>query len=81
MGRLALRPFTFSNGVTVPPNTLVSVPASAAHMDERIFPNANKFDGFRFAKLREGEEDTTSKFQAISASNEHLAFGLGRHAW
>jgi cytochrome P450 len=81
MGRLALRPFTFSNGVTVPANTLVSVPTSAAHMDGKILPNADKFDGFRFAKLRESEGDTASKYQAVSASNEHLAFGLGRHAW
>jgi len=81
MSRLALRPFTFSNGVTVPANTLVSIPVSAAHRDERIFPNADKFDGFRFAKLRESEGDKTSKYQAVSASNENFAFGVGRHAW
>jgi cytochrome P450 len=79
--RLAMRSFTFSNGVTVPAGTLVSIPASAAHRDERIFPNPDKFDGFRFAKLRESEGDTTSRYQAVSASNEHLPFGLGRHAW
>jgi hypothetical protein len=27
MTRLALRPFTFSNGVTVPAGTLISIPA------------------------------------------------------
>ena len=81
MGRLALRPFTFSNGVTVPANTVISIPASPAHRDERIIPNADIFDGFRFAKLRESERDTASKYQAVSASNEHFAFGLGRHAW
>ena len=32
--RLALRPFTFSNGVTVPTGTLISIPASAIHTDE-----------------------------------------------
>jgi cytochrome P450 len=52
-----MRPFTFSNGVTVPAGTLISIPASAAHRDERIFPNPDKFDGFRFAKLRETEGD------------------------
>jgi cytochrome P450 len=83
MTRLARRPFTFSNGVTVPAGTLISTPASAAHRDERILPNPDKFDGFRFAKLRESEGDTvtTSRYQAVSASNEHLPFGLGRHAW
>ncbi len=86
MNRLALRPFTFSNGVTVPAGTLVAIPASAAHKDERIYPNPDEFDGFRFAKLRESEGrnatgNTTGGYQVISTSSEHLAFGLGRHAW
>jgi cytochrome P450 len=82
MGRLALRPFTFSNGVTIPAGTLVAVPASAAHMDERIFPNPEKFDGFRFAKLRESEGDTAiGRYQTVSVSSEQLAFGLGKHTW
>lgn len=82
VSRLALRPFTFSNGVTVPAGTLVAIPASITHTDERIHPNPDEFDGFRFAKLRENEVDTmTSKYQAVSSSGEHLAFGLGRHTW
>ena len=81
--RLALRPFTFSNGVTVPAGTFVAVPASAAHTDERIYPNADKFDGFRFSKLRESEGGsmTSSRLQAASTSSENLMFGYGRHAW
>ncbi|KAN0118582.1 Cytochrome P450, partial [Russula decolorans] len=82
VNRCAMRPFTFSNGVTVPAGTFVSVPANAAHRDERIYSNADKFDGFRFTKLRESEGDTTtSRYQAVSVSNEHLPFGLGRHTW
>jgi cytochrome P450 len=82
MTRLALRPFTFSNGVTVPTGTVVSIPISAAHRDERIYPNPDGFDGFRFAKLRESEGDTmTSRYHAVSTSSEYLAFGLGRHTW
>ncbi|KAF8488648.1 cytochrome P450 [Russula emetica] len=80
VNRCALKPFTFSNGVTVPAGTFVSVPANATHRDERIYSNADEFDGFRFTKLRESEGDiTTSRYQAVSASNEHLPFGLGRH--
>jgi len=81
MTRLALRPFTFSNGVTVPAGTFVSMPSSATHRDERIYPNPDVFDGFRFAKLREGEVDeTTSRYQTVCTSNEYLPFGLGRYA-
>ncbi len=81
MNRLVSRPFTFSNGVTVPVGTIVSVPAGAIHTDERIFSNPDEFDGFRFSKLRETEGDTTSRYQSVSGSNEHLPFGLGRHMW
>jgi cytochrome P450 len=82
MARLALRPFAFSNGVTIPAGTLITLPASAIHKDENFYPNPDEFDGFRFARLREREGDTmSSRYQAVSASSEHLAFGLGRHAW
>ena len=82
MSRLALRPFTFSNGVTVPAGTIVAVPASSTHTDERTYSNPDEFDGFRFAKLRSIEGHTaTSKYQSVSTSSEHLAFGLGRHQW
>jgi len=82
MTRLVLQPFTFSNGVTIPPGTLVSIPARATQTDERIHENPNEFDGFRFAKLREKEGGkATGRYQAISASAENLTFGLGRHTW
>ncbi|KAI0280021.1 cytochrome P450 [Russula aff. rugulosa BPL654] len=78
--RLALRPFTFSNGVTVPAGTIVAIPASSTHTDERNHSNPDKFDGFRFAKLREIEGHTAAtKYQSVSTSTEFLAFGLGRH--
>jgi cytochrome P450 len=82
MPRLTLRPFTFSNGMTIRAGTLVALPASAAHRDERIYPNPDEFDGFRFAKLRKSEgSNSTGRYQAISTSSEQLAFGLGRHTW
>jgi len=80
MTRLALRPFTFSNGVTIPAGTLVAVPRSAIHMDGEIYSNPEQFDGFRFSKLREGDIAKTSH-QAVTTSPEFLAFGFGRHAW
>jgi cytochrome P450 len=82
--RLALRPFTFSNGVTVPAGTLVAIPGSAAHKDEANYQDPHEFDGFRFAKLRESlsEEDTLAKrYQTVSTSSKHLVFGLGRDTW
>jgi cytochrome P450 len=82
MRRLALRPFTFSNGVTVPAGTLIAVSTNATHRDERIYSNPNEFDGFRFARLRGSKDDTeTSRYQTVSTSSENLSFGLGRHTW
>ncbi|KAF8490824.1 cytochrome P450 [Russula emetica] len=80
LSRIALRPFTFSNGVTVPAGTLVTVPGTAVQTDERTHPKSDEFDGFRFAKLRDSERNTTaSRNQTVSASNEHLPWGLGQH--
>ncbi len=81
LGRLALRPFTFSNGVTVPAGTLIVAPAGAIHRDGEIFPNPEEFDGFRFAKLREHDGGAAARCQALSTSPENLTFGYGRHAW
>jgi len=82
MDRLALRPFTFSNGVTIPEGTIVSIPASAIHMDENIYSNPEQFDGFRFLKARDvGGDITMTSHSAVSTSPEYLVFALGRHTW
>ena len=82
VSRLTVRPFTFSNGMTIPAGTLISLPLRAVHTDAETYPNPEEFDGFRSLKLREREGDTAAaKYQVVSTSNEHLAFGVGRHAW
>ncbi|KAH9036352.1 cytochrome P450 [Lactarius pseudohatsudake] len=80
LGRVVLRPFALSNGVTVPAGTLVVVPSAAVHMDGEIYPNPEEFDGFRFAKLRERDGVAVAGHQATSTSTEYLAFGHGRRA-
>ncbi|KAH9055827.1 cytochrome P450 [Lactarius deliciosus] len=78
--RLALRPFTFSNGVTIPAGTLIAAPTGAIHRDGENFPNPEEFDGFRFAKLHERDGNDVARCQALSASPDNLTFGYGRHA-
>ncbi|KAI9465946.1 cytochrome P450 [Lactarius psammicola] len=80
LGRLALRPFTFSNGITFPTGTLIAAPTAVIHRDGEIFPNPEEFDGFRFAKLRERNGGAVAGLQALSASTDNLTFGYGRHA-
>ena len=79
LSRLALRPFTFSNGVTVPAGTVIGAPVGAIHMNGEIYPNPEEFDGFRFAELR--KHDGASGLQSTSTSAEYLTFGYGAHAW
>jgi cytochrome P450 len=79
--RLVLNSFTFSNGVTVPPGTLIAVPSGIIHKDGDIYPNPKDFDGSRFVKLRECDGEATARHQALSTSVDHLTFGYGRHAW
>ena len=81
---LTLRPFIFFNGVTIPAGTLITTLSSAVHMDEDIYSNPEQFDGFRFsnASARDMDKDfTTTRYSAVSASPEHLVFGVGQHAW
>lgn len=77
-GRKTLKPFTFSNGVTVPEGVTVVAPIEQIHMDPSIYENADKFDGFRFNRLR--ERDGNAKYQAVNVNNEYLHFGNGQHA-
>jgi cytochrome P450 len=78
LARFTLRPFTFSNGVTIPAGRIIAAPVTAIHTDGDIYPNPKKFDGFRFANLR--EHDGVAGQQVTSTSAEYLTFGYGRHA-
>ena len=81
--RLALRPFTFSNGVTVPAGAMVALPLCAIHMDEETYSNPERFDGFRFSKTRDDESEVAKGARSLATSTaaDYLAFGIGRHAW
>lgn len=68
--------------MTIPAGTLVSLPLGAIHTDGEIYTNPDQFDGFRFSKLRDAAGDVlVTGDRATTTSPEHLAFGLGRHAW
>jgi cytochrome P450 len=75
-----MRPYTFSDGVTVPKGVIIAAPELEIHMDENIYENPRDFNGYRFSKM--GEQDGESaKFQASNTSPEYLPFGHGHHAW
>ncbi|KAK0610723.1 cytochrome P450 [Bombardia bombarda] len=83
--RKVLRPFTLSNGQVIPAGVIIEVPGYAASRDDDIFPDAEKFDAWRFYNLRQtarenGEIEGSAQNQFVSVSQSSLVFGYGRHA-
>ncbi|KAI1389674.1 cytochrome P450 [Hypoxylon trugodes] len=83
--RKTLRPFTLSNGQRIPAGVIIEVPVHAVSSDSEVFPNADKFDPYRFYKLRqeakeEGAVDVQGQNQFVSVTQKSLTFGYGRHA-
>ncbi|KAF8202022.1 cytochrome P450 [Mycena galopus ATCC 62051] len=68
--------FRFADGTVLPHGTFVEVAAMERHHDP------DKFDGFRFSRLREGQRGASSAFMhgVVTTSLDYLAFGHGRHA-
>ena len=92
--RKAMRTYTFRDGTVIPEGTTLAATQSATHHDPSCYPDADKFDGFRFyrhrvsaASEKEGEEaaeenreeDWRNRLPGTGLG--YLAFGGGRHVW
>ncbi|KAH9477540.1 Cytochrome P450 monooxygenase 71 [Psilocybe cubensis] len=80
LARKVLKDFSFSNGVTVPAGTHIAFCSYSTHTDERNYPHAREFQGFRFADLRDKASTDLGKHQIVSLSPDNVTFGIGRHA-
>ncbi|KAI8294098.1 Cytochrome P450 monooxygenase TRI1 [Colletotrichum sp. SAR 10_98] len=78
MQRVAVSDVTLSDGTFIPKGTSVSV-SSHALFDANVYENPEKWDGYRFLRMREqpGKENVS---QLVSTAPEHLGFGHGKHA-
>ena len=74
-----MKDFTFSNGTTIPRGSTVSVCALNVHLNDKVYEDPLKFDGFRFSKMREHPVSTKKAVGMVSSSTDYLAFGHGRH--
>lgn len=77
MNRYVKEDATLPNGVTVPKGSETSILTEMMRSEE-TYKNASQWDPYRFYNLRrQGQEQ---KAQLVTASAEHIPFGLGKHA-
>lgn len=65
--------FTLSNGQVIPAGVVIEVPAAAVSHDPEVFPDADKFDPWRFSRLREeareaGQVEAAAQNQFVSVN-------------
>ena len=68
-------PFRLSDGLELPVDTCIAVPAMAIQQDPGNFKNPMEFDGFRFARLNASKESISSEqtWNASTVSTTNLA--------
>lgn len=49
-------------------------------MDPSLYPNPERFDAFRFSKLRAAEPELDGRTQYVASNTSSMSFGYGRHA-
>lgn len=76
MNRLAIEDIILPNGMRIPKGTRLLVSANHS-WDNSIYSDAEKFDGYRFLRLRE-DGSRTAQFATTSSST--LGFGHGHWA-
>jgi len=83
MTRITMADYTLSNGVTLPPNTLVAAASRAAHFDEEVYDSPYEFKAFRFADV-DGEgspQGSKGKQLYVTPGPHYIPFGVGKHTW
>ncbi|KAI9147222.1 Cytochrome P450 monooxygenase ccsG [Paramyrothecium foliicola] len=76
--RLALKPFTFKDGFSVPAGTTMAFPSLHYGLDPEVHPDPETFDAKRAFRKRKDCE--SHRFVFGSASGDMISWGAGRHA-
>lgn len=77
--RIAMVPYTFSDGTRVPAGTFLGAPTTATHLDSELYLDPEIFDPKRHLR---GEEDSSKKApqQLVATSPTWIPFGHGKSA-
>lgn len=77
--RKVIVPMTLADGTHMPTGTMVAAPVRAMYDDPELLENPEVFDGYRWSKLRQ-QENQQNSHQFVSTSSSSLLFGHGNHA-
>ncbi|KAF4982027.1 hypothetical protein FZEAL_2277 [Fusarium zealandicum] len=78
--RKVMKPISLSDGTQLPAGTKVLVPQAGISLDERYFPEPERFDAFRFYKMRQDSDEASNRWQFTSLNDININFGAGKHA-
>ncbi|KAF4451894.1 hypothetical protein F53441_5213 [Fusarium austroafricanum] len=78
--RKVMKPISLSDGTELPAGTKVLAPQAGIALDERYFPEPERFDAFRFYKLRQESMEANNRWQFTSLNDTYINFGAGKHA-
>ncbi|KAI1385636.1 cytochrome P450 [Hypoxylon trugodes] len=77
---VALEGVTLPDGSHIPCGTKVGVSGYSIHHDEDIYPDANKYNAFRFARSSPGDAKKKGPQKLVSTSETFLGFSHGSHS-
>ncbi|KAL0262789.1 hypothetical protein SLS55_001762 [Diplodia seriata] len=78
--RKVMSPLRLSDGTVIPAKSFITMATNSIAHDERYYPNADTFDGFRFFRKRLQSEDEAKRHQFTSTGATSLPFGHGKFA-
>ncbi|KAF7554485.1 hypothetical protein G7046_g6810 [Stylonectria norvegica] len=78
--RKVMKPISLSDGTQLPRGTKLLAPQAGFSVDERYFPEPEKFDALRFYRKRQESDEASNRWQFTSLNDTNINFGAGKHA-